>query len=230
VQETTTSGSYQFLACGNNTVVNNLFYFDRSDLSTYVNVGPNTAPTTFVFSNNLWYAHNNPAQSQPNLPVAETDGIVGQNPLLVDPGGDYHLQSTSPAIGKGRPVSGVTTDYDGAHYNNPPSIGAFEFLSRLVLRGTPSDSRICLAWTISGTLPPTSTWQIDYGSQTGTAYLPITSIISPTRAYTLTGLTNYVWYTVTLNAMLDASPILIDTVRVMPTDRFVYLPLILRTP
>lgn len=39
---------------------------------------------------------------------------------------------------------------------------------------------------------------------------------------------NYVWYTVTLSAVLGATPILTDTVRVMPTDRLVYLPLVLR--
>jgi hypothetical protein len=55
--------------------------------------------------------------------------------------------------------------------------------------------------------------------------VPITGIPGPTRAYTLTGLTNYVWYTVTLNATLDSVPFLTDTVRAMPTDLFVYLPL-----
>jgi hypothetical protein len=44
----------------------------------------------------------------------------------------------------------------------------------------------------------------------------------------LTDLTNYVWYTVTLNAVVGATPILTDTVRVMPTDRFVCLPLVMR--
>jgi uncharacterized repeat protein (TIGR01451 family) len=109
--------------------VNNLFYFDRSDLSSYqdINVGANTAPETFVFANNLWYAHDNPAQSEADLPVTEIDGIVGQDPLLVDPSGDdYHLQSGSPAVGGGTPVAGVTVDYDGNGYNTPPSIGAFE--------------------------------------------------------------------------------------------------------
>jgi len=87
---------------------------------------------------------------------------------------------------------------------------------------------IYLTWKVNVTLPTTSTWRIDYGSQTGTAYLPITDIISPMRAYTLTGLTNYAWYTVTLHAMLGETSWLSDTVWAMPTDRFVYLPLVLR--
>lgn len=36
------------------------------------------------------------------------------------------------------------------------------------------------------------------------------------------------WYTVTLNAMLDDTAFLTDTVHVRPTDIFVYLPLIVR--
>ena len=96
----------------------------------------------------------------------------------------------------------------------------------LQLHGTPANQAIHLFWTISGTLPATTTWQIDYQSAAGSMYPPFTGILSPTRAYTLTDLTNYTWYTVTLNAMIDATPFLTDTVRVMPTDRFVYLPLV----
>ncbi|MCP4536212.1 MAG: hypothetical protein GY832_03615 [Chloroflexi bacterium] len=42
-------------------------------------------------------------------------------------------------------------------------------------------------------------------------------------------LTNGVWYTVTLNAMVDSTSILTGTARVRPTDKFVYLPLVLWT-
>ena len=127
LQETVSDEIYEFLPSGNNTVVNNLFYFDRGNLSTYVNIGPNTAPETFTFSNNLWYAHDDPAQSQPALPVTETGGVVGEDPLFQNPaGGNYHLHGDSPAIGQGTPVVGVVDDYDGFAYNVPPSIGAFE--------------------------------------------------------------------------------------------------------
>jgi|GEM_PF-266268 len=127
LQETTTEDDYEFLPCSNNQFTNNLVYFDRGDLSTYVNIGPNTSPETFSFSNNLWYAHDNPAQSQPDLPVTESDGIAGEDPLLADPAAnDYHLQANSPAIGNGTAIAGVVYDYDGVAYNTPPSIGAFE--------------------------------------------------------------------------------------------------------
>ena len=128
-----------------------------------------------------------------------------------------------------------------------PDLGAYEVgaplphygprpvdeLPSLTLNATPASQAIHLNWIVSGTLPPTSTWQIGYQSQTGTLYPPITGIVSPTRAYTLAGLTNYIWYTVTLNAMadvpsVDSTPWLTDTVRAMPTDIFVYLPLVVK--
>ena len=98
----------------------------------------------------------------------------------------------------------------------------------LHLNGIPADQAIHLTWAVNAALPVTNTWHITYYSQTVTAPLTITGIVSSTRAYTLTGLDNYIWYTVTLNAMLDSTPFLTDTVRVMPTDRVVYLPVILK--
>ena len=98
----------------------------------------------------------------------------------------------------------------------------------LTLRGAPGNQMIHLTWEVNYALPPTSTWQIAYYSQTATSPLSVTDIVSPTRAHTLTGLTNYAEYTVTLNAMLDSTPFLTDTVRVMPTDRFVYLPVVIK--
>jgi hypothetical protein len=127
LQETTSSGEYEFLPCSDNSIINNIFYFDRSDLSTYVNIGPNTVPESFSFGHNLWYAHDDPSQSQPNLPVTESNGIVGQAPLFINFGlGNFHLRSDSPAIGSGQILGSVTTDYNGLPYNLPPSIGAFE--------------------------------------------------------------------------------------------------------
>ncbi len=123
LQETTTSGSYEFEACGYDVFVNNLVYFDRSALSTYVNIGANTAPETFTFANNLWYAHDNPAQSQPTLPVTEVDGIYG-----LDPGLDafYRVSPASPAAGAGATTTWTWGDLGGACFADPPTIGAYE--------------------------------------------------------------------------------------------------------
>jgi hypothetical protein len=128
LQETTSTAEYEFLPASNCTFANNLVYFNRSGLSTYVNIGPDTAADTFTFSNNLWYAHDNPGQSQPtNLPVAETDPVVGQNPGFQNAAGhNYNIDSNSPAAGQGIPLVEVNGDMDGECYADPPSIGAYE--------------------------------------------------------------------------------------------------------
>jgi hypothetical protein len=102
------------------------------------------------------------------------------------------------------------------------------FVPSLEMRGAPANRAIRLAWTVNTTLPVTSTWRITYYSQTVASTVSFSNIVSPTRAFTLTGLTNYAWHTVTLNAMLSNSPFLTDTVRLMPTDQFVYLPVVIR--
>ena len=128
LQETTTTATYTFLEVQGGRFVNNLIYVDRSALSTTCNVGPNTQSATFQFQNNLWYAHDNPANSAPtDLPASETGAIVGEDPLLSDPGaGDYSIGSGSPAAGAGIDLSELTSDFVGNCYASPPSIGAFQ--------------------------------------------------------------------------------------------------------
>jgi hypothetical protein len=127
LQETTSSGGYTFLPCGHNEFFNNLVYFDRSRISTYVNIGANTDAASFQFGHNLWYAFNQPAQSQPTLPAAETNGLYGQDPLFRDaPGGDFSVPVNSPATVHGRRLPGVWADLLERCYANPPSIGAYE--------------------------------------------------------------------------------------------------------
>jgi hypothetical protein len=130
LQETETTGAYIFEPSSYNSVVNNLFYFERSAISTYVNIGINTAPDTFTFASNLWYAYDNPAQSLPTLPVPETNGIYGLDPLFVD---GYQIAPSSSAFRTGLPLAGVSADFAGQCYADPPSIGAYEFLYHLAL-------------------------------------------------------------------------------------------------
>jgi parallel beta-helix repeat protein len=137
--------------------------------------------------------------------------------------GNYTLSAASPLQDKGLIIPGINDDYTGS----APDIGAYEFMPSLTLSGSPGNRALRLAWSVNTTLPLTSTWRIGYYSQT----VPITinNIVSSTRVYTLTDLTNYVWYTVTLNAMLDSTAFLTATIQLMPTDRLVYLPVVLRT-
>jgi len=113
--------------------------------------------------------------------------------------------------------------YNGQTYRHDFSVGY-----RVYLYGRPGDRTLRLDWDVAGALPAASTWQIAYTEPLGDQPSPITNIISPTRAYTLTGLTNYTWYTVTLNAINNTLPILTGTVSAMPTDIFVYLPHVAR--
>ncbi|MBN1890703.1 MAG: right-handed parallel beta-helix repeat-containing protein [Thermoflexales bacterium] len=138
--------------------------------------------------------------------------------------GDYTLSGESELLDAGLIIPGINDDYRG----DAPDVGAYEFAPALTLRGMPGDSVIYLNWEVNTALPPTSTWQIAYEGPSGTQPSPISAIPGASRAYTLTGLTNGAWYTVTLNAMLDSTPFLTDTVAVMPTDIRVYLPLVMR--
>ncbi len=118
----------RFVPCSHNSFVNNVVYHANS-LSRHVNIGPNTLPATFTFSNNLWYNHQLPQNSTPILPVAENNGIIAQNPLFMDVFmEDFSLMPGSPAIDKG-----ATTDFLSDFFNNQvPSgsghdIGAIEY-------------------------------------------------------------------------------------------------------
>jgi hypothetical protein len=128
LQETTSTTEYTFAPAQGGRFSNNAIYFARADLSTYVNVGPDTDAASFEFSNNLWYAHDAPADSEPSpLPVSETAGVYGVDPGFANVAtDDVAISAGSPLAGAGQPLSEVTADLDGACYADPPSIGALE--------------------------------------------------------------------------------------------------------
>ncbi len=122
----------RFLPCGDNDFINNIVYYSSS-ISTHVNIGPDTEPTTFTFSNNLWYRHTDSTNSAPALPVMETDPVIGLNPLFVEfNNNDFRLSENSPAID-----AGTSTAFSVDHSGNTvpqgaaPDIGAFEYESVL---------------------------------------------------------------------------------------------------
>jgi hypothetical protein len=124
LQETTSSGGYEFLPASGGRFVNNLVWYARAALSTHVNVGSNTDAPSFAFSHNLWYAHDEPARSTPSLPVTEAAGLYGQDPRFAS--GGYVPQAGSPALGQGDPSSIQGGDFTGVCYRTPPAIGAYE--------------------------------------------------------------------------------------------------------
>ena len=123
-------------------------------------------------------------------------------------------------------------DISGLAYTDSEAIAwVYSYLDptpAMNLSGSPGDQTINLTWSVNTTLPAAATWHIDYYTTTLTTPYTATDPLSTTRAYTLQNLTNYQFYTVTLSALLDSTAFLSDTVRVMPTDRLVYLPVVMR--
>jgi Right handed beta helix region len=77
LQETTEPG---FISCRNVAVKDNRVVFRRADVHTDINIGAGTAPESFHFEGNHWYAEDSPDRSKPVLPVAEVSGRYGEDP------------------------------------------------------------------------------------------------------------------------------------------------------
>ena len=79
--------------------------------------------------NNIFYQNgygNIPRYTDITPTNNTTQNNLTSNPLFIS-STDFHLQTGSPAIGKGLKITGITTDYDNKTFNNPPSIGAYEY-------------------------------------------------------------------------------------------------------
>ena len=117
----------RFVPSRDGEFTNNIVVFQNSVLRTFVNVGPDTAPDTFMFDYNLWWDLDDPGFSGPTY----SDGIpAAQNDVAGDPGFDPN--GTDFAIAAGSPAEGVGTgtqslpDFAGNCFANPPSMGAHE--------------------------------------------------------------------------------------------------------
>jgi len=155
LQETVSGGGYTFRPCGNNRFVNNLVSFRRAQVSTPVNVGGNTDPASFQFAHTLWYAADQPSQSHPSLPAAETGGIYGVNPLFRDaPAGDFSVPVNSPATGKGLALSNPRADLRERCYAKVPTLGAFEAVPRPNPSADTDGDRLPDDWEIANGLDP----------------------------------------------------------------------------
>lgn len=158
----------------------------------------------------------------------------GAHSQAVVPGfsGDYDLTpvaENAAIVDAAHPTLSSPTDRNGTVRDARPDVGAYEFVPQLSLVGIPGDEMIHLSWCVNATLPSSATWRIGYYTATIAATIVETDTLAGTaRAYTLSDLTNYTWHTVTLEAMVDSTSIVSDTVRVMPTDIFVYLPVVMK--
>ena len=135
----------RFEPCGNNLFRNNIVYKNNA-VSTDCNIGPDTAPETFNMSHNLWYNHENPANSAASgLPVPDSVSIVGEDPLFEEvPIDDYSIPLNSPATGAGYKYYTPFLDFLGHGFANPRSIGAIEGDPSIVTTGTKTVNKIKL--------------------------------------------------------------------------------------
>ncbi|MCO5165295.1 MAG: right-handed parallel beta-helix repeat-containing protein [Planctomycetes bacterium] len=86
----------RFVPCRGGRFEENVVVFRRDELSTFVNVGPGTAPETFRLARNAWFAEDAPARSRPDLPAPlppEEGGTYGVDPRLQE---DLTLDPRSP--------------------------------------------------------------------------------------------------------------------------------------
>ncbi|HFQ93417.1 MAG TPA: hypothetical protein ENK32_05375 [Anaerolineae bacterium] len=206
-------------ACGaqalNNTVV--------STQAPFSSIEWRFANTDVTIANNL-VSHN--LRDRGGAAVLSNNRQNAPLTWFVDGGnGDLHLRGTAvSAIDQAVSLAAVTDDVDGdgRPVGPAPDIGADEWTPSLQLTGAPADQTIYLNWTVDAA--SLDAWRIAYSGPAGDQPSPVTGLNASARAYTLTGLTNYTPYTVTLNAMLSGSPVLTDTAAVMPTDILLYLP------
>ncbi len=116
----------RFAPCGFNTFRNNIIYLD-DQVNVECNIGPNTAPETFTFSNNLWFQSDDLSWQGPVLPVEDVDQIINEDPLFEDAANEiFDVLLTSPAVGEGFDVLHPQKDFEGEDFIIPRTIGAFE--------------------------------------------------------------------------------------------------------
>ncbi len=116
----------RFAPCGFNTFRNNIIFLD-DQVSVECNIGPDTAPETFTFSDNLWFQSDDPSWEGPVLPVEDTDQIINEDPLFEDtPNEIFDVLLSSPAVGEGFDVLQPEKDFEGEDFITPRTIGAFE--------------------------------------------------------------------------------------------------------
>ena len=163
----------------NYVIKNNIFYFTNvnstSGYQGYFFYQQAGGGTHNIFNNNLYYRNGGAAHTAWfNLGTSyssfsswkalgyDANGLFS-NPLMTNyAAGDYSLQSSSPAISAGTNI-GLTQDYLGNSVNNPPDIGAYEYLGTPSIPTTPtlaSPSNNSTGISIN----PTLTWNASTGA------------------------------------------------------------------
>lgn len=114
----------RFVEVGDNIFANNIVVVD-SRLSRTVNIGPNTRPSSFLISHNLWYSTDDDSWRPTDLPVEDRNGVFGRDPMFMDTL-DFSIDPDSPAVAAAD--GSLTCEYDhfGIPFLSKSSIGARE--------------------------------------------------------------------------------------------------------
>jgi uncharacterized repeat protein (TIGR02059 family) len=154
----------------NVTIRNNIIKdFDYAPVYAYTQTGSETIDVLSI-ENNIFYqtGNNNTPKYTGITPTNNTTrNNIASNPLFVS-SSDFRLQPGSPAIGKGLRITGVTIDYDGKAYNDPPSIGAYEYFvpivpvyqSALIGNSSPAVLEMTFNNTLANIIPATSAFTV----------------------------------------------------------------------
>lgn len=115
-------------AAKNVTIRNNIIQdFDFAPIYAYNKTGTETIDILSI-ENNIFYRNGNgdtPKYSVISPTHNTTRNNITRDPKFVSPS-DFHLKTGSPAIGKGLKIEGLTMDFEGKKFKDPPSIGAYE--------------------------------------------------------------------------------------------------------
>ncbi len=120
------------------TIKNNIFYSSQNlDFSA---IYTTVSTSNIIADYNIYYRINNTIRMiningssyyhMNDLALVRSNLGWETHGQFIDPkfisATDYHLQTGSPAIGKGINIKMIITDYDSNYYNDPPSIGVYE--------------------------------------------------------------------------------------------------------
>ena len=97
LQETTGPG---FVPSRNGHFTDNLIAYRSGEMTLPVNIGPGTAPETFVLARNAWYCLDAPERSRPRLPIPEAVGVYGIDPRFRDGEGGDLRHRRDGAVGR----------------------------------------------------------------------------------------------------------------------------------
>jgi uncharacterized repeat protein (TIGR02059 family) len=160
------------LGMHNINIKNNIIGYNQND--TWLKVANSGTVSGLYVHNNILYKNAN--NNDPVFAGNSVSNYEFLNNLKVDPlfvsSTDFHLQATSPAIGKGLTLAGLTTDYEGKTLNIPPSIGAYEsgstaktpdipiYQNSVVENTTPSLVEMTYNLTLANIVPATTAFKV----------------------------------------------------------------------